>query len=318
MKNISDVARVFGNSVFSIDLSNVKCVNSIFQLSDMPDKVIDGKEDCYIGYEEIGEAFSGKSRLELNPKSVEISRVIAEYVKDGILLDLACGDGFCSVPCAKLGLKVVCGDISNKMMSLLVERAEANNVSLDKVVLCRMNALDIPLKDESVDCVIANSMLHLISHPEKVVDEIFRVLKKGGVFLCLDDAPGKSSNERSDFSDAIDELYRRYWEYLTERGIEYRKYSWKFDRNGYCETKFRKEERIVSWNKESNYTVEDFFFLRFSARGFSDQTAVPEKEHKEALQYAVEAADRRFGEGWREYTTSVTEGDVIVTVFTKD
>ena len=48
-----DVLRVFGNGVFSMDLSNVKCINSIFQLSDMPDKVIDDEEDCYIGYEEF-------------------------------------------------------------------------------------------------------------------------------------------------------------------------------------------------------------------------------------------------------------------------
>ena len=59
-----DVLRVFGNDVFSMDLSNVKCINSIFQLSDMPDKVIDGEGDCYIGYEEIGEGYSGKLRLE--------------------------------------------------------------------------------------------------------------------------------------------------------------------------------------------------------------------------------------------------------------
>ena len=318
MKHIRDVLRMFENDVFSMDLSNVDCINSIFQLSDMPDKVIDDEEDCYIGYEEIGENYSGKLRFELVPKCVETSKLIAEYVRDGILLDLACGDGAYSVPCAKLGLKVISGDISNKMMSLLMERAAANNVSLDKVVLCRMNALDIPLKDESVDCVIANNLLHLISHPEKVVDEIFRVLKKGGAFLCLDDAPGKSSNEGSEYMDAVGELYRRYWEYLTERGIESRNYSWKFDRNGYCETKFRKEERIIPWNNASKITVEDGFIPRFSAKGFSDQTAVPEKEHKEALQYAIEAADKRFGERWRDYSTSFTEGDIIVTVFIKD
>lgn len=147
-----DVLRVFGTDVFKVDLYSTKCINAVFQMSDMPDKVVDGEGDCYIGYEEIGEGYSGKKRFMLVPRCVESSKLIAEYVKDGIFLDLACGDGAYTVPCAKLGLKIIGGDISNKMMSLLIERAEKNNVLLDKVVLCRMNALDIPLKDESVDC----------------------------------------------------------------------------------------------------------------------------------------------------------------------
>ena len=304
-------------SIFKTDPSKVECINSIYQMSDMPDKVLDSEDDCYIGYEEIGEGYSGITRLTLPPDAVECSKLIAEYVKDGILLDLACGDGAYTVPCAKLGMKVIGGDISNKMMSLLIERAEKNNVSLDKVMLCRMNALDIPINDESIDCVIANSVLHLISHPEKVVDEIYRVLKKDGVFICFDDAPGRGAYGGNQYYDATGEIYRRYWEYLGKIGIKEKKYSWKFDRNGYCETKFNKEERLISWNHEHVEKVEDIFLPRLSSRGFSAQTQVPEKEHKEALQYALEAADKRFGEGWRKYSVSFTEGDMVATVFTK-
>ena len=57
---------------------------------------------------------------------------------------------------------------------------------------------------------------------------------------------------------------------------------------------------------------------RFSAKGFSDQTAVSEKEHKEAVQYAIEAADKRFDDDWRKYSVSYTIGDILVTVFKKD
>lgn len=314
-----NMLKLFGPNVFKVDLNQTVCVNSIYQMSDMPDKVLDGEKDCYIGYEEIGEGYSGKKRFMLVPRCVESSKLIAEYVKDGIFLDLACGDGAYTVPCAKLGLKIIGGDISNKMMSLLMERAEKNNVLLDKVVLCRMNALDIPLEDESVDCVIANSMLHLISHPEKVVDEIHRVLKKGGVFLCFNDAPGRNDadEQNNDYMDAIGEIYRKYWECLEECGIKAKKYSWRFDRNGYCETKFRKEERIIPWEYEYVEKVGDSFLTRFASRGFSDQTSVPEKEHAEALQYALESADKRFGEGWREFSMAFRERDILVTVFTK-
>lgn len=313
-----DVLGLFGTNTFKINPSETECVNSIYQMSDMPNLVIDSEGDNYIGYEHIGEAYSGKNRLVMLPQYVETSKLIAEYVKDGILLDLGCGDGMYTVPCAKLGMKIIAGDISNRMMSLLMERAAVNSVSLDNVVLCRMNALDIPLKDGSVDCVIANNLLHLISNPEKVVDEIYRVLKKGGVFICFDDAPGKGSHDNTDYEKAVGEVYGRYWEYLGNLGIKGRRYSWKFDRNGYCETKFSKEERTIKWHSEGVEKVEDFFLPRFSARGFSDQTAVPEKEHKEAVQYALEAADKRFDDDWRKYSVSYTKGDILVTVFKKD
>lgn len=310
---------MFNSNIFKTDLATTECVNSIYQMSNMPDKVIDSDGDCYIGYEEIGEGYSGKTRLSLFSQYVEASKLIKEYVKDGILLDLACGDGAYTVPCAKLGMKIIAGDISNKMMSLLMERAESNNVSLENVMLCRMNALDIPIKDESVDCVIANSMLHLISHPEKVVDEIFRVLKKGGVYLCFDDAPGRGSNDNTwtDYDHAINEVFNKYWEYLNNKGIEGKRYSWKFDRNAYCETKFSKDVKIIPWHFEGVDVIEDRFLPRLKARGFSDQTLVPEKEHAEAFKYAVRSADKRFGPGWRKYSKPYTLGDIIVTVFTK-
>ncbi|MBP5264548.1 MAG: hypothetical protein J6Z33_09270, partial [Lachnospiraceae bacterium] len=104
---------------------------------------------------------------------------------------------------------------------------------------------------------------------------------------------------------------------LEERGIKAKKYSWRFDRNGYCETKFRKEERIIPWEYKYVEKVGDSFLTRFASRGFSDQTSVPEKDHMEALQYALESADKRFGEGWREFSMAFKERDILVTVFTK-
>ncbi len=61
-----------------------------------------------------------------------------------------------------------------------------------------MNALEIPLTDNSIDTVVANSVLHLISNPEKVISEIYRVLKKGGKFICKDDRPGKGFDNTFD------------------------------------------------------------------------------------------------------------------------
>ena len=64
------------------------------------------------------------------------------------------------------------------MLCLLQQKADSHKISLDTVTLCRMNALEIPLAMESVDTVVADSVLHLISNPQKVIAEILRVLKK--------------------------------------------------------------------------------------------------------------------------------------------
>lgn len=94
--------------------------------------------------------------------------------------------------------------------------------------------------------VVANSVLHLISNPEKVVEEIHRVLKKDGCFICIDDVPGKdvaSTYDNSEYNNIVNSMYGEYWQALNIYGITPKKYSWRFDRNGYCDGVFN----IVFW-----------------------------------------------------------------------
>lgn len=46
---------------------------------------------------------------------------------------------------------------------------------------------DLPFENESIDIVINESLLEHVTHPEKVIDEIHRILRKGG--LVLTDMP---------------------------------------------------------------------------------------------------------------------------------
>ena len=226
-----------------------KMLNGIWQLSDMPDMVVDGDDDKYIGYEHIGENYSGNRKYVIEDKDFAVAKEIVNLTGDGVFLDLACGDGCFTVPVASFGTKVIAGDISNTMLKVLKQKAEANNVSLENVIVCRMNALEIPLADESVDIVVANSVLHLISNPEKVVGEIYRVLKKGGCFVCIDDVPGKdmeSSYDNSEYHTIVNSLYSGYWQELSNYGIVPKKYSWRFDRNSYCAGMFASRKPYIS------------------------------------------------------------------------
>jgi hypothetical protein len=74
--------------------------NNIWQLSDMPDIVTEGDGDKYIGYEYIGESYSGKRKYLIEERDYLFAKEIYELTGDGIFLDLACGDGCFTIPCA--------------------------------------------------------------------------------------------------------------------------------------------------------------------------------------------------------------------------
>lgn len=295
--------------------------NNIWQLTDMPDIVISGDGDKYIGYEHIGESYSGNRKYIIEDSDAIFAKEISELTGEGVFLDLACGDGCFSVPCAANGTKIIAGDISNSMLRILQEKAEHNSINLDNVTLCRINALEIPLADESVDTVVANSVLHLISNPEKVVREIYRVLKKSGVFICRDDAPGKTPETTFDNSlyfEIVNSMYSEYWNRLNAQGIYAKKYSWKFDRNDICDQLFSSRvEKIIEQNQLYIILLKDGFLPRFTSRGFSDQVDVPKDLHDEIITELLQVSKAKYGETFTDVALKGIEQDIVITMYYK-
>ncbi len=299
----------------------VKKINNIWQLTDMPDMVTSGNGDKYIGYEHIGGSYSGNSKYVIEESDVLFAKEISKITGGGVFLDLACGDGCFTVPCAENGTKIIAGDISNNMLSILQDKAKYNNISLDNVTLCRMNALEIPLADESVDTVVANSVLHLISNPEKVLREIYRVLKKGGVFICKDDSPGKTPEapfDNSLYLEIVNSMYRDYWNTLNSIGIYAKKYSWKFDRDVFCEKLFEsKDVHTIEHSKAYDVPLRSGFFARFESRGFSDQVEVPKETHTSVISDVVYKMSAMYGENFLDISCKAFEGDITITTYKK-
>lgn len=294
--------------------------NNILQLTDAPDLVTTGDGDKYIGYEHIGGAYSGNRKYIIRERDSLVAAYISDIVGDGVFLDLACGDGALTVPCAKCGIRIIAGDISNGMMMILQERAKRNNVSLENVTLCRMNALDLPIEDESVDCVVANSMLHLISNPQKVLDEIYRVLKTGGSFVCLSDAPGRKSlamseyeKENAEYSRALGEIYDTYWEELKAYDVHAKRYSWKFDREAACKAMFREVEiKVIERGMLYVDYLVDGFLPRFEGRGFSDQVDVPPEIHKAVSDKVISSVREKYGKTFENIAYHGIEEDICI------
>ena len=120
------------------------------------------------------------------------------------VLDLAGGTGdvaFRIADAAGHGTRVTVCDISADMLE--VGRGRAATRGLDDVVVFEQgNAEQLVYPDRSFDCVAIAFGIRNVPRIESALDEVYRVLKIGGRFLCLEfssvDVPGV---------DALYELY---------------------------------------------------------------------------------------------------------------
>jgi demethylmenaquinone methyltransferase / 2-methoxy-6-polyprenyl-1,4-benzoquinol methylase len=120
------------------------------------------------------------------------------------LLDLAGGTGdiaFRTVAAGGPGTRVTVCDINAEMLAVGAERAQTQG--LDHVVSFEQgNAEELPYADKSFDCVTIAFGIRNVPRIPQALSEIYRVLKFGGRFLCLEfsavDVPG------------LDKLYELY------------------------------------------------------------------------------------------------------------
>ncbi len=120
-------------------------------------------------------------RMINNVETQKRLRVIFEELLAGVplkgkrFLDVGCGLGYFSQRAANLGAKVIGVDIGKK----LIEKAK-QRVPKGKFFIA--SASDLPFKNESFDIVLCTEVIEHVDNQRKVLSEIFRVLKKGGVF----------------------------------------------------------------------------------------------------------------------------------------
>lgn len=307
----------------------VPCINQIYQFTDDPYRVKDDSADIkYIGYEDIGKYYSGLSLY----KKIDIDerhKKVAQLIGDGILLDLACGDGLYTIPFVMQGVKTISMDISDKMLSLLYKRAEIADIDSSRLLVCRANALYIPLCDCSVDAVIANSVLHLISKPELVLNEIYRVLKAGGKFITFDDSlrsnqlnenniSEKEKAQNKSFGEFVGFVHGKYFQKLNAYNIRGTRYSWRFDKDKICDEMFRnKETYLIRENKKIVNKFKDTFLYRMGGKGFSDQSDVPQDIHDKAFAEVMSEFLAKYGKEALNTVFTGYENDIEIKAYIK-
>lgn len=102
-------------------------------------------------------------------------------VRDQLVLDLACGEGYNTRIIAKKGVKVTGVDFSTKMIELARLEEDKEKLGIDYYVLDATDLSSLP--SSHFDVVTCFMALQDIENYEKAVSEVARVLKNKGRFI---------------------------------------------------------------------------------------------------------------------------------------
>lgn len=99
------------------------------------------------------------------------------------ILNVGCGPGTEAILLARMGYEVTALDFSPEMIAYTQKNAEANGVTVNTVI---GDAEDLPFEVCSFDAVVSNYAIWAIPHPQKAMEEWFRVLRIGGEVAYID------------------------------------------------------------------------------------------------------------------------------------
>jgi ArsR family transcriptional regulator len=126
-------------------------------------------------------------------------RLLEQVPRGGTVLEIGVGTGGLLVELAARAEKVIGVDHSPAML----EEAgrTISNTGLHGIELRLGEMTHLPLSDSSVECVVANMVLHHAAYPAAVLTEIRRVLTPGGTLLLADLARHEREAAREQLAD---------------------------------------------------------------------------------------------------------------------
>jgi ubiquinone/menaquinone biosynthesis C-methylase UbiE len=118
---------------------------------------------------------------------IETKDIIKSGITKGLALEVGSGPGYLGLEWLKntQGTTLKGLDISADMISIAERNAKEYNLS-ERVEYVYSSGDKMPFPDETFDAVFTNGSLHEWSDPENTFNEIWRVLKKGGIVFISD------------------------------------------------------------------------------------------------------------------------------------
>ena len=121
-------------------------------------------------------------------KDILAAKVRPSASRPFALLDVAGGTGDVAFRVARAGgpqTRVTVADINAEMLRVGAERARKRRLD-DRVAFVEANAEALPFPDAQFDAYTIAFGIRNVPRIEKALGEAFRVLKRGGRFLCLE------------------------------------------------------------------------------------------------------------------------------------
>jgi len=118
---------------------------------------------------------------------IETGDIIKSGITQGLALEIGPGPGYLGLEWLKntRGTNLKGLDISSDMISMARRNAEEYSLS-ERVEYLQSSGEKIPFEDGKFDAVFTSSSLHEWMEPQKIFNEIWRVLKKGGIIFISD------------------------------------------------------------------------------------------------------------------------------------
>jgi SAM-dependent methyltransferase len=100
------------------------------------------------------------------------------------VLDLGCGAGHTALALAPNAAQIIALDVTPEMLEVAQQLAGARGIT--NISFRRGDATVLPFAAESFDLVTSRYSAHHYSDPAKAIDEVARVLRRGGRFILVD------------------------------------------------------------------------------------------------------------------------------------
>ncbi|TFH44204.1 MAG: class I SAM-dependent methyltransferase [ANME-2 cluster archaeon] len=111
-------------------------------------------------------------------------------LKGKTILDVGCGTGILSFLALELGAaKVVCGDLSEYMLSQCEKKARAFGYKPSQIDFRQLDAESLPFDSGTFDSVISGMILGMVPNQQIALDEMVRVLKPEGTLSISTHGP---------------------------------------------------------------------------------------------------------------------------------
>lgn len=116
-------------------------------------------------------------KLDYLPKVVDFSKY-----KNKSILEIGCGVGTDLTKFSEKGARVTGVDLAEKSIELAKKNFAYNHLDADLRV---MNGEKLEFDEDSFDVIYAHGVIQYTANDEKMIDEIFRVLKPGGEAIIM-------------------------------------------------------------------------------------------------------------------------------------